>query len=273
MGTSTRWPGPKGGAWVGPNRTLGKVDRQAAGSTPNGTVTADGDALPDDADQAFSDIVVERIGQECYDALSATLRDDPDAYGLQTAVLVTGARLVDTLDELASIGLAALGPLSSDTAEARLVAFAQRFVDRVAGAGSSPANAAVRRTAVLCAKEILKDPHIRSSVEGGDSTSGTRMSSELLCWIYRLFFANVISQFIQATITAKINLLLPWWHIVDPAGKVSEWLTNKIVGILPNPCDEKPQDDGGSVADLARSLLVETVQRTLGLSTGAPGAA
>lgn len=273
MGTSTRWPGPKGGAWIAPNRRLGELDRQASESTrnENNPKTEDQCAVND---QSTAEIQAAIIAKQCWEALAQTLCDDPDAYGLRDAALATGGRLVRVLAELVSTGPTALGPLSGDTPDARLVTFVQRFTDRVVGAGSSPVYAAARRAAVDCTDKILQDPRIHSAVTEGDPASKLRLSGDLLCLIYRLFFARLVSRFIQAAIAAKINLLMPWWQAVDPAGKLSEWLTANIMAVLPNPCEVKQDrgDDGISLADLARDLLEETVKRALGLPMDTSGA-
>lgn len=271
MGTSTRWPGPKGGAWSGPNRELTNLnrDRPAAGSTDRGREPGDDTA---DVDPATRGNLAAGIARRRWEALGQTLRDSPEAYGLQAASSSSGQRLLQVLERLASEGTAALGPFSGATEEARLADFVQSFTERVAGPGSSPAYSAVRQAAAQCAEQVLNnDPRIRRAVIQCDKTSGIVLSDELFCWIFRLFFAKVVAQFIQATIAAKINLLAPWWQAVDPAAKAAEWLTHHIMALLPNPCEKKRAgDDGGSLAELARDLLEETVKRSLDLPVGTP---
>ena len=268
MGTSTRWPGPKGGAWVGPNRRLQALDRAVGDSTARGAGSKAGD-VPPETDKATTDKLALIIQMQLR-ALGQTIRNDPDAYGLQNVASQAGARLVDILDALASTGPSALGPPDDGTDEARLTDFTLRFTDKVAGSGICPANAVARRAALECAEEILRDPRIRQAVCQGDRSSDARLSGELLCWIYRLFFARLVTQFIQSAIAAKINLIAPGWQVVDPAGKLSEWITKHVMALLPNPCDQNDQK-GESLTDLARDLLEESIQRALGIHSDIPG--
>jgi hypothetical protein len=206
------------------------------------------------------------VFDERYKALQETLRADPDAYGLRTELSAAGLRLTTVVEQLASDGITALGPLPGHTPDARSTAFIQRFVDQIMGTANSPADAALRRAAVRCAEDILSDPHVGRAIEQGENS---RLSGEIICWIYRTFFATAITNFIQSTIAAKITLIAPWWHLIDPAGKAASWLTNKIMSVIPNPCEETDQgSDSPSLADLARSLLTETVDRALGISPG-----
>jgi hypothetical protein len=106
----------------------------------------------------------------------------------------------------------------------------------------------------------------RAALAAAGHSAGNR---NLFCLLYRQFFAQAVSQLITAVIAEKITLTVPALHVVDPAGAIADWIAKRVFSLLPNPCDV-PVDDGGSLKDLAGTLLHETVDRALGLSAPAP---
>ena len=91
-------------------------------------------------------------------------------------------------------------------------------------------------------------------------------SRDLFCLLYRQFFAQAVAQFITTVIAEKIKLAVPALHVVDPAGQIADWIAKKVFSLLPNPCDAAV-DGGGSLTQLADSLLHETVDRAFGVAT------
>lgn len=267
MGTSTRWPGPKGGPWTAPNRKLGQVGRTIAEGLRQGR-SRDAAAV---APIEMTDVVTDRtrqIVEECVAALQQTLRADPDAYELRKTMLATGKNLVDTLDDLHTMGLARFGPSPDDTAEVRAAMFVNRLVDRVVGVAGTPAGSAARQAATFCGREVLRsEPQLTRAVENGWFTTEYRLSTKVLCDIYKLFFERTLGEFVKSVVAAKIVLWLPGLYLVDPNSHIPDWVAEKIGGDILHPCQEKYRrgDEAGSVADLARDLIEETVRRLLGL--------
>lgn len=86
--------------------------------------------------------------------------------------------------------------------------------------------------------------------------------------IYRLFFAEAVTGFLQSVIAAKITLMVPVLPAVDPAGHIADWIAKEITSIIPTPCQERDKHGAGpSLADLGRSLVEEAVERALGIPT------
>lgn len=91
-------------------------------------------------------------------------------------------------------------------------------------------------------------------------------SRDLFCLLYRLFFAQTVSQFVTTVIAEKVKLAVPALRLVDPAGVIASWIADRVFSLLPNPCDVAV-NDGGSLAQLADSLLHETVDRAVGVTS------
>ncbi len=179
-------------------------------------------------------------------------------------MITAGENLVDVLDALHTSGPDAFHPLRGNSPDVRAEAFVQWFADRIAEAGGIPSNSVVRRTAVRCARNILENPEIRSVITRADSTVDLRLDSELFCEIYRLFFTQLVGEFIRSIITAKIDLWVPELRTID--SKILEWVGGMVVELIPDPCEERRRREGeGSLANLARDLVAETVRRVLGL--------
>lgn len=267
MGTSTRWPGPKGGPWTAPNRKLGQVGRTVAQSSRIGR-GRDAVAL---APIEMTDVVADRTRQivdECVAALQQTIRADPDTYELRTTMVATGKNLVDALDDLHTTGLARFGPSPDGTAEVQAAVFVNRFVDRVVGVAGTPAGSAARQAATFCGREVLRsEPRLSRAVENGWFTTEYRLSNKVLCDIYKLFFERTLGEFVKSVVTAKIVLWLPGVYLVDPNGRIPDWVAEKVVSDILDPCQEQHRrgDEAGSVVDLARDLIEETVRRLFGL--------
>src|SRR5262249_35167075 len=104
-----------------------------------------------------------------------------------------------------------------------------------------------------------------------DSQDAVRIDDNLFCMIYRLFFADAVTGFLQSVIAAKITLMVPALPAVDPAGQITDWIAEQITSAVPTPCQERTEHRSGpSLADLGRSLIKDAVKRALGIPTGDP---
>ena len=174
MGTSTKYPGPRGGRWKTANQRLGSwvssIDRsvRAAADTGGGLVSA-GTLIQGTDEKA------QELANEYRAALAAAVCQDPSAFGLRDRLLASGSRLVDTLEALRA-GTADWFPLEAGSPEARQAGFVRAFTQRVAGSGGLVADAAVRKAAVSCAQELLSgSAQLQQAIR-----SGTHIRSRVL---------------------------------------------------------------------------------------------
>jgi hypothetical protein len=128
------------------------------------------------------------------------------------------------------------------------------FIDDLGIGGGTLLDSVVRRAA-------------RETLAAAGDAAGSR---DLFCFLYRQFFAQGVAQFITTVIAEKIKLAVPALHVVDPAGQIAGWIVKRVFSLLPNPCDAAV-DDGGSLKQLADSLLHETVDRARGMAMPVSG--
>lgn len=252
MGTSKGIGGPHGGRWSDADRLLRRYQTELARASPPGNAEPRGQEVTD----------------EYHEALVETLRKDSGAFGLRAAMYTGGIRLIDALEALNRDSIECWGQLDGDNAQERRDDFAMRFVDAIAGRGDTIANAAIRRAvAGRCVNHLLSRNAVASSISNGQPGGGTLISEDLFCAIYGLFFADAIGEFIKTAIAEKIKLAVPALYVLDPAGKVSDWIAERIYAVLPKPCEAKESkgSEGPSIGELARGMLEETVDRALGL--------
>jgi hypothetical protein len=248
----------------------------AAGERPSNSITkgvdthhrqCGGASLRDGSDE------VARLGQAYREALAAELRDTPDCFGLQSAVEQSARRLVDALEAIDLDGLKWLGSFDSSVAEERLDEFVARFIDQVAHSVGLTVDAVVRRAAADAARNLLdRSAALRHAVETGSQDAVTvKIDDDLFCMIYRLFFADAVTGFLQSVIAAKIILMVPALPAVDPTGHITDWIAEQITSAVPTPCQKRTEHNGGpSLADLGRSLVEDAVERALGIPTDGP---
>ncbi|MBN1174105.1 MAG: hypothetical protein JXA67_18175 [Micromonosporaceae bacterium] len=210
---------------------------------------------------------VDPFGTACRRALADDLAEDPDRYGLRPATLAAGQRLVDTLAALmrGEPLPPATGPVPDDPIEA----LRARFVEQVAGDGTLVADAVVRRAAVRCAERLTEaDSPVTAAIRDGDSGSGS-VTGELFCIIYRMFFGEVVGEFLKTAIATKIQVLVPVLAVLPfgIGGKLAEWVAGKAVGLIPNPCEEKeqPEHAGQPLSAVATKLLDSAFRHAVGL--------
>ncbi|WP_211762990.1 hypothetical protein [Kutzneria sp. CA-103260] len=215
---------------------------------------------------ALSPDEVERLGEGFRAALATALQRDPDQFGLRDAVEQAGNRLMDTLQNIDRELPAWLAVADDASVDERRDEFVARFSDEVAGSVGGMADAAVRHAATDAAVAVLDgSPRLRHAVDTGTPSRGG-ISSELFCTVYRIFFAQAVTNFLKSVITAKITLIAPILPVIDPAGHIATWIADMIMSIVPTPCDQSSAHDSGPpIAELGRSLVRETVERALGL--------
>jgi len=274
MGTSTKYPGPRGGQWKAANQRLGawvsSIDRSAARSADgNGKVSVSIERLIQESDER-----AQELADQYRAALTAVVGDDPSAFGLRDRLRAGGDRLVDTLDSLLA-GTAGWFSGKEDSAQVREEAFIRGFADQVAGPGGLVADTMVRQAAVACARELLDESGpLQEAVTEGKPLLGARISGDLFCLVFQLFFRDSVAKFITAIVAGKVRLTLAPLHLIDPAGKIADWVGQQVAAHIPDPCEKGAGlADAPSLADLARALVAESVDRALGIPVNAPGSA
>jgi hypothetical protein len=268
MGTSKRWRGPAGGNWGAARDCLSRLTRGLSESLPddsldsagiNGT-DVDQDELRDRIDRN-----AELVGQRLLQGLAEMLAVDPEALNLRTITLRAAGRLVDTLEELLTDGVVAVCPLRSASPEERADEFISAFADRVAEPNGLIIDSVIRRASVHCAERLLsEDSPIAASINSGNPNA--KISGDLFCFIYALFFADTVSEFLTAVVTEKVKIIIPALY-ADPTGQIAKWIANNIVGLVPDPCEEQEKlvSEVRPLADMARELISDSVDRVLGL--------
>jgi hypothetical protein len=276
LGTSKSLPGPRGGPWRSANYSLSRwlkgMDSSSSTSSCDGEL-ANREHSPDwgDAD----DMKAQDIAARFLAALTDALKTDRDAFGLRDSLLGAGSKLVATTESLRT-GTAGWFPETTGDAEDRQALFLEAFSRQVAGTGGLVADAVMRRAvtdAVADSLLVMRSPLI-DLLEGGKMIDGVPLSDDLFCLLFELFFKQAIAHFITAMISGKVQVLLPALHIIDPAGRIGDWVGEQVTGRIPDPCERHATlGDKPTLADLASGLITETVDRVLGLQTTDDGVA
>jgi hypothetical protein len=214
---------------------------------------------------------LERSAASHLRALQASVRADRSAFGIYQASCAAGERLADVLGSLA-----AEGATSQD-------ALATRLVTEVGGTGGTLADAAVRRAAATAVEGVRRThPELDDALQKRGPGGG--FAWDILCDLYQAFFADIVGEFLKATVAEHVKLAAPVLLAVDPGDRVADWVAEKLVGLVPNPCEEAAEatglaeavDSASSIADsvedpvsalseVARSLVPRAVGRVLGL--------
>ncbi|MCM2412804.1 hypothetical protein [Streptomyces sp. RKAG290] len=246
MGTSTRWLGPGGRS--------GTAAEWSALSSRLSRWNSEGPQAERLLDKIFDDYL---------DVLHRTMREDQSAFGLVDAATEAGYRLADAMSAMAHAG-----PTAADD-------FLARFTDEVGGSGSTITDAAIRRAATDTAERLLERQNAEA---GGGEAAGGGLTGDLLCQLYQWFFADIVTEFLRSVIAEKVKLVVPVLHVLNPGDHVAEWAADKVLSLVPNPCEEAAElaeeaesaesviaDPVGSLPDIARSLVPGTVGKVLGL--------
>ncbi|WP_154814338.1 hypothetical protein [Actinophytocola xinjiangensis] len=260
MGTSIRWRGPRGAGWTTFRRSIGQL-----GGTAGMARTPEEIPNPRQGDGPISQRGVRTRGQRFFDALEEELRADPEAFGLRDTMRAGASRLVRAMNELRH-DLAAFGPPPAEWTGSDTEWFMSEFVTAVAGERTGIIDAFVRRSATRCAEELLNDPRVRRAVAG--QTRSSSLAMDLFCSVYRLFFADIVTEFAKAAVAEQVKLALPGLVLIDPGGQIPAWVGEQVASWIPNPCEQGKDDSDRSVADLAADLVGDNVDRALGLTSG-----
>ncbi|RKN34854.1 hypothetical protein [Micromonospora musae] len=196
--------------------------------------------------------VAQELAERFRRALREALLEDPERYGLREAALAGGARLISILDELRQPDPTALRHLADQTSVDPTDEFVRRFVDDVSGDGRLIVDAAVRR-ATRHVAECL-------TTTGGplaDPTHPQRVSGEVFCALYQLFFGELVGEFVHILIAENIKLTLPALMLLDPTDIVAGFVADQVVKVLPDPCAAAAtrSHEPPRLADVARDLL------------------
>lgn len=267
VGTSSRWPGPGGRSGTTPGE-WSRVSRRLS------SWRSDLPGAPAKLDEIFEDYL---------QVLHRTLREDPSAFGLYDAACAAGERLTSVMDAM-SFSHEGSSPghegSSAVPGESDGTDFVARFTAAVGGEGGTVADAAVRRAAAATADRIRR-LHSEALAPGGTGWSG-----DLLCLLYQWFFTDVVAEFLRVVIAEKVKLIVPGLPLADPEDRVADWVAQRVLRLLPNPCEEAARlgeaaeqaedmvtalEDPtvGTLAQVARGLVPRAVGAALGLLTDA----
>lgn len=251
MGTSTRWKGPSGDQWSSAARRLARWREDSR-----------------NADQRLEEIAADHLR-----ALHETLRADRSAFGLYDTACAAGERLAG-----------ALGSLATEGAESTDVLVA-RLVSEVGGDGGTLADAAVRRGVAAAVWDVRdRHPEMADAIDGG--ASGSSFAWDILCDLYQVFFADMVGEFLRSVVAEHVKLAVPVLIAADPEGRIADWVAEKVVDLVPNPCEEfveatdpaqaletaqlvvgAVEDPSAALPKIAELLVPRAVGKVLGLIT------
>jgi hypothetical protein len=191
-------------------------------------------------------------------ALVTELRKDRDSYGLRHAVTQHAARFVAVLAELHDVPweqrpnhVALVDESGSDQLLALLV-------PRVCGEAGPHIDTAIRPGVVSAISELTENVARKTPVRVGDPL----IDDELFCFLYRVFFADTITQFLTSVIAAKLNVAVPVLLLIDPTGQVSQYIGGWIAEAIPTPCEEKSKNDSKDpISTIAQGMVEDTFDR------------
>jgi hypothetical protein len=140
------------------------------------------------------------------------------------------------------------------------------FVDRVAGDDNTIATAVVRRAATTAAERLISDPGVPT---GAEATTGRRgLAMDVFCLVYTSFIADVVTEFAKAVIAEQITLAVTGLILIDPAGRIPEWVGEQVATLIPNPCEQaETKHDTRRIDEFALDLLQDNIDRALGIPT------
>lgn len=225
MGTSTRWRGPSGDRWTAAGRRLARWH----------------------PGQHNADRRLEEIAADHLRALQDSVRADRSAFGLYDIACAAGERLVG-----------ALGSLATDGAESE-EALVVRLVSQVGGSGGTLADAAVRRAVTAAVGSVCRmHPELGAAMQGPGTGGG--FAWDILCDLYQVFFADIVGEFLRSAVAEHVKLAVPVLVVVDPESRIADWAADKLVDLVPNPCEESAEAAGLAEAYGAAESAVVAVQ-------------
>lgn len=243
MGTSIRWPGPRGEHWK-------KLHQEIKELTPR----QQEDPAPD----------VRSVARRCIRALQIDSAAGTGIPKIRSTLHEAGSGLVEALEELVEQGLGAEKPDDAANSAERLAFAHQDLVDLIVGPPGTVGASATRKAAERVAHELLNaQGPVREAVENSRPIT---ISDDLFCLLYRLFFEDLVIAFIEAVVVeAALEAAVPGLTLLDTTGQLREALAEEVASLLPLPCEErkKPHRTGQSVFDVARDVLADTVANVL----------
>lgn len=210
-------------------------------------------------DQHNAEPRLEKIADQYVQALQDTVREDPTAFGLCEAASAAGDRLADAMEAFAGAA-----PVSPEE-------FLTRLATEVGGPGVSLTDAILRRAATRAGVRILDlRPDVRDALRGGAPGPGLDargLASDLLCLLFRLFFADLVGEFLRAIFAEELSSELTVLDAVNAEDRIADHASERVLKLLPDPCEEAQ----GPVLQTARRLVPRSVDRALGLLTDDEG--
>lgn len=147
-----------------------------------------------------------------------------------------------------------LGSLAGEGAPSENALIA-RLVSEVGGDGGTLADAAVRRALAAAAQEVWR----RHSEPGGAMRAGVPgggFAWDILCDLYQVFFADMVGEFLRSVVAEHVKLAVPVLVVADPEGKIADWVADKLVDLVPSPCEESAEaKERAEAVDTAESVL------------------
>ncbi len=264
MGTSTNWRGPRGATWNALRKSLGRLPGSLA-ALERRRVTNPEDIPPprDGSSDRLSAQLAEPRAHRFRVALQQELSADPEAYGIRDAVLTAGTRLVNALSTLID-DRNGFGPPPPDWPASPSDWFMTVFVDRVAGDDNRIATTVVRRAATTAAERLISDTGISTGSEEAARSHGLAM--DLFCLVYTAFIADVVAEFARAVIAEQVTLAVPGLLLIDPTGRIPDFVGEQVAALIPNPCDQaETKHDTRRIDEFALDVLRDNVDRALGI--------
>ncbi|MGW7578029.1 hypothetical protein [Streptomyces sp. NPDC054765] len=216
---------------------------------------------------------MEEIASDHLRALRETLRADRSAFGLYDTACAAGERLAGALGSLAAEGA---------RSEDELIA---RLVSEVGGDGGTLADAAVRRSLAEAVRDV-RDSHPELDDAMAAAPAGGGFAWDILCDLYQVFFADMVGEFLRSVVAEHVKLAVPVLVATDPEGRIADWVAEKLVDLVPNPCEESAEatelaqavdtarlavgaaeDPSALLPKIAEALVPRAVGKVLGLIT------
>ncbi|MCX4437850.1 hypothetical protein [Streptomyces mirabilis] len=94
-----------------------------------------------------------------------------------------------------------------------------------------------------------------------------------------MFFADLVGEFLRSVVAEHVKLAVPVLAAVDAEGRIADWVAEKVVDLVPNPCEESAEateltqavDTAKSVVDMAQDPSAVLPEIAAKLVPGAVG--
>lgn len=89
----------------------------------------------------------------------------------------------------------------------------------------------------------------------GVAAWGGGFAWDLLCDLYQVFFADMVGEFLRSVVAEHVKLSAPMLA-ADAEGRIADWVAEKVVDLVPNPCEESAAAaEPAQAADTAQSAV------------------